>query len=276
MEEGNKVVIKWVQKHLFHHVEFGVLPYWMIAGTLGALAAFALMQLIPGAARRRFIVGSTFVAGLFYSCEFFLPAKHNVLTPFQIPLGDAQSVVGAFTIGLGLLNLVSVHGHRVMGARKGWENSLAFFIALIAMIAFAFWNRAEEEKNPVARVGYRLLFEGGLQPLQATMFSVLAFYITSASYRAFRISSGEAALMTVTAFIVMLGQVPVGMWLTKWLPVEGAPSVFRFENLSNWLLTTINTSAVRAINFGVAIGGLAMALRIWLSLERGAYFDRKI
>ncbi|MGH9591813.1 MAG: hypothetical protein ACRD5L_01885 [Bryobacteraceae bacterium] len=37
-----------------------------------------------------------------------------------------------------------------------------------------------------------------------------------------------------------------------------------------------NGSAVRAIGFGIGVGLVATALRIWLSLERGSYFDAEL
>jgi len=77
---------------------------------------------------------------------------------------------------------------------------------------------------------------------------------------------------------VMLGQVPIGAWLTHSLPVtgyHGIPAFFRLENLGEWVMTWLNTPAQRGITFGVAIGALAMSLRIWLSLERGTFFSEQ-
>jgi hypothetical protein len=39
----------------------------------------------------------------------------------------------------------------------------------------------------------------------------------------------------------------------------------------NWL----NTPAQRGITFGIAVGALAMSLRVWLSLERGTFFSEQ-
>ena len=123
---------------------------------------------------------------------------------------------------------------------------------------------------------YTILFNGLLINMEATMFSILAFYIASAAYRAFRIRSAEAGLMMATAIILMAGQVPVGMALTSWLPQEGLVSHFRIENFAYWVLSAINTPVQRAIDFGLGLGALAMALRIWLSLERGTYFGEEV
>ena len=93
------------------------------------------------------------------------------------------------------------------------------------------------------------------------MFSTIGFYIVSAAYRAFRIRSGEATLMLAAAFVVMVGQVPVGAYLTSGLPADGFLSIFRLENLSYWILKEPNMAAWRGISFGIEVGALAMALR---------------
>lgn len=123
---------------------------------------------------------------------------------------------------------------------------------------------------------YTYLFQGFYMNLEATMFSILAFYIASAAYRAFRIRSAEAGLMMATAIILMAGQVPLGMALTNWIPAEHAAGALRIENVSYWVLSVMNMPVQRAIDFGLGLGALAMSLRIWLSLERGSYFGQEV
>ena len=172
-------------------------------------------------------------------------------------------------------------GRNVADRRPGWHNSLAFFLAMALMLAFHLWQHylhlpeTGQKLAPWPRGVYEILFNGLYQPLQAATFSLLAFYIASAAYRAFRIRSAEAALMMVAAFIVMLGQVPVGRWLTHGLPNVWPLGFFRLENLGDWVMAWLNTPAQRGITFGIAVGALAMSLRIWLSLERGTFFSEQ-
>lgn len=112
---------------------------------------------------------------------------------------------------------------------------------------------------------YSVLFEGLFTALGSAMFSLLGFYIASAAYRAFRIQSMESILMMLAALIVMLGQIPFGIWI-----YEG------FPELRNWLLLIPSAAAFRAIRIGAAIAGLIIAFRMWLSIESETFSDERI
>ena len=123
-----------------------------------------------------------------------------------------------------------------------------------------------------------LLYDGLMKNLDATMFSIIAFYIVSAAYRAFRIRSLEATILLAAAALVMLGNVPIGQALTNWIP-NGKTDVLanlRIENIGQWILKRASSPATMAIDFGLGVGGLATALRLWLSLERGSYFEEEL
>jgi len=44
---------------------------------------------------------------------------------------------------------------------------------------------------------------------------------------------------------------------------------FKLTEMANWLRSNMQIPAIRAIDFGVGLGALAMGLRLWLGLERG-------
>jgi hypothetical protein len=95
-------------------------------------------------------------------------------------------------------------------------------------------------------------------PLQATMFSLLAFYVASATFRAFRARSFEATLLLVAAAVVMLGQVRLGQTLTGNVAAD----------TQKFLMDNVVRAAERAIVIGASLGVLATGLRIVLGLER--------
>lgn len=258
-----------------HLWALGVLGDFLLFG--GAL--FLLLQLVPGRYRKTLVVIVTFLAGLIYSVEFFVPppagSDKNFLTDFaQTKVTEIVQVLYAFALGLGIFSLLRFHGRNLARKRPGWHNSLALYIAFAALLASGLWQLLKP--GDAAANTYDTLFRSIVGAPGATMFSVIAFYIVSAAYRAFRIRSGEATLMLVAAFVVMLGMVPIGQYLTAGLPATGFWKLFRLENMSYWILDQPNMAAQRGMYFGIEIGALAMALRTWLSLERGSFFEREL
>lgn len=258
--------------------------YLWILGVLGDFLLmggilFFVLQMIPGRNRKTLVAIITFLAGLIYSVEFFVPppkgTDKNFLTDFaQTTVPEVVQVLSAFALGLGIYSLLRFHGRNLARKRAGWHNSLALYIAFATLALAGFWQLIRP--GDASGNTYDMLFRSMVAAPGATMFSVIAFYIVSAAYRAFRIRSAEATLMLAAAFVVMLGLVPVGEFFTSWLPANGFWSLFHLEKISYWILDEPNMAAWRGISFGIEIGALAMALRTWLSLERGSFFEREL
>ncbi len=88
-------------------------------------------------------------------------------------------------------------------------------------------------------------------PSDAAMYSILVFYIASASYRAFIARNPMAMLLLITAVIVMLGNTTIGgvIW----------PG---FLSLRDWIMTVPNTAAFRPITMGAGFGVILLGLRL--------------
>jgi len=102
---------------------------------------------------------------------------------------------------------------------------------------------------------FQNLFNAVLLPVQATMFALLAFYLASAAFRAFRTRSVDATVLLASAVVVMIGRLDDGSTL-------GIPT------LARWILDGPNLVAKRAILIGVGLGMTSTALKILLGIER--------
>ncbi len=94
-------------------------------------------------------------------------------------------------------------------------------------------------------------------PCNSTMFALLAFFIASAAFRAFRARNTEAALLLGAAIIVLLGRAPIGSLINENLPY-----------ITNWIIDVPNNAGRRAIIMGAALGAIVTGLRVLLGMER--------
>ena len=283
------------------HGHGGVFYGKLALGLLIMFAILAALQAAPRRARKGIIAFFTFLGGLYFATEFFWPADKsgtNPLTSYQDVVAGLSAVVGSFAIGLGVISLMQLHTRTVARARPGWGYSVVLLVSFALMFVFGLMNAYSPKSTIIPAIPgvwaqqdahgmFQFLFKGGLTNLGSATFAMIAFYIASAAYRAFRIRSLEATLLMIAALIVMVGSVSFGTAITGGIPLfsgvdgQGHPAEnpwanFRIERIAQWLLLEINTPAQRGILFGLTLGLLATSLRYWLSLERGAYFEKEL
>ncbi len=126
-------------------------------------------------------------------------------------------------------------------------------------------------EHPIKEGGFFYwIFDNIFVPLDATMFSLLAFYIASAAFRAFRARSVEATALLIAGCLVMIGRVPLGeqiIFPLGSLNLAGLPS-FDLADVASWILNNPNTAAQRGILLGVILSQVAISLRIIFGIER--------
>jgi hypothetical protein len=208
--------------------------------------------------RREVPLALTAIVGLTMIVAHFIPPFNILKDLFE----DWFFIVAAFAIYLGVLNLLRINADKIYKKRTDWPFGLVVILGFFAMfipgIFFSGGRSFSEMGTPFYYLYIHLYY-----PLSATMFALLAFFVASASYRAFRARNVESAMLLGAAFVMMLGRVPIGDWITAWLP-EG----YRLGNAADWIMDFPQTAGQRAIMIGIALGVVSSALRVILGLER--------
>ena len=171
-------------------------------------------------------------------------------------------ILASFAIFLGALNLMKLQGRKVLKQHSGWQYSLfaigGFIFAIVAGFIYkgndaVAWGVHVTSKGTL----FKWMFDFIFTPLSATMFALLAFFVASASYRAFRVRNLEATLLLVSGIIIMVGRVPLGSSISSWFIM--------------YLLVLVSSIAAniklqdKIITFGVLLGGVVL-VTVWGSL----------
>ena len=167
---------------------------------------------------------------------------------FYVPWIRAMSPFGML---LGVISLCMMHTAKIRRKAPKWQYSFFFFAGFIITALAGFIGGTQKGGL------YMWLFENMQMPMSATMFALLAFYMASAAYKAFRARSAEATVLLVAAIVVMLAQLPLGVKISKYLP-----------DISQWILDVPNLASKRGILLGVGLGSVATTLKILLGIER--------
>jgi len=200
-------------------------------------------------------VAIAFVTGMLMILSLFVP--HPIVsTPASLGIQWAI-IITAFAYVLGVANIARISIHTVAKRKDDWFYKLALVVSLVVVAGVGIFKGIETGSF------FDWIYLNVYVPMQATMFSLLAFFIASAAYRAFRARSLEATFLLVTAAVVMIGRVPFGerIWAG-------------FPNFTEWIMEVPNMAAKRGIMIGAALGAISTGLKMILGIER-SYLGRE-
>jgi len=198
--------------------------------------------------RRQIPLAICFVVGMFMLVQFFIPSRPSVRA-YEMVVDWTQTIF-VFTLLVGVTGMVKYHLEKVSRKKEGFGYNIVTLISIAIMaLAGLIWGR---QHGP-----FVWMFENIQSPMQATIFSLLAFFVASAAYRGFKARNVEATLLLTAALLVMIGRVPIGDWISPYFP-----------KIANWILDVPSMTARRGIFIGIALGSIATSLRVILGVER--------
>jgi hypothetical protein len=192
----------------------------------------------------------TFILGVTFALQYYVP--HPASEALLSEVSVWNQIIAGFAILLGVGSLLTTHYGKIARKEAGWGYSAVMFISMFVMLGVGIWSGGKTEGT-----SFGWLYDYVFVALQGTMFSLLAFFVASAAYRAFRARTPEATVLLLAAIVVMWGRVPLGEYL-----VSGVGQI------AQWIMSVPNTAAQRGILIGVSLGGIATSIKIICGIER--------
>lgn len=219
--------------------------------------------------RRTIPLMITAIVGFVLVVAYFIPHPpfDTLREDFSIYFDIIASV--AFILGAG--NLIKMHGNRIGKKEKNWGYSAVTVMGFILVLFVGLTKLG----NPQGFRGSSVTADGSyfdhvyryiFRPCAATMFALLAFYVASASFRAFRAKNAEATILLLVAFTILLGRTFVGTLLTSWLP--DSLYFLTIPYLAEKIMTVLNFAGNRAIMIGIALGIVSTSLKVIIGIDR--------
>ena len=161
-------------------------------------------------------------------------------------------IVAAFAFFLGILNILRVHGGRLLHRRQGWFYSLVLLFAMLVAIIPPTSNITIQKTLDLDQV----VFDYIISPLGASLAALVVFTLALAAFRLLRARrSAGAVFFLLVAVTILLGNAPLtGL---EWL-----------AGVRDWIVNVPGMAGMRGLLLGVALGTVISALRVLVASER--------
>ncbi len=189
-----------------------------------------------------------FVFGVLMFAQYF--SQHPTAKAVNQAILEYWQIIFAFTL---IVGVVGVFTHNVSKLKRG-DGKIYRFVTLAGIVVMPVLASIWGIK---ADTPFMWMFENIQAPMQSTVFALLAFFVASASYRGFRARSVPAAILLVSALIVLLSRSALGEHISHYFPIG-----------ADWVRHYPSMAARRAILIGIGLGSLTTSLRVLLGIER--------
>lgn len=200
----------------------------------------------------------TFLVGIIAIGDFYTGIE-AVTQTFNV-IKNWGIVLQGFALGLGAVNLLRVHGKRISERREGtdWYFSAWLLLMLAVHIILGLVTGRYEQGE-----AYSWLYNAIYLPLGSTMYSSLAFYMAYGAYKVLRARNFDAALLFITAVLVIIGNTPM------------FPAIYPgFFHMREWIFGPIVSGAYRGVRIGIGIGAVVLGIKTLIGMETG-YLGRR-
>jgi len=202
-----------------------------------------------------------FSTGFFYAFTYYVSVSKPI---------DLQSVADSSlayltalittAFGIGIINLTRIHWRNIKLKRPDWKFSVVLIGSLYGMAIFSMISSPVAldpqgviiPSSVIAAVVplWNFLYYDILVSINTSIFSLLAFFIASTAYRAFRVRTLESTVLLAAGLLVIIGEAPISdlIW----------PG---FSAIHDWIMIIPNAAGQRGILIGAALSIIAFSVR---------------
>lgn len=153
----------------------------------------------------------------------------------------------AVTILMGVLNLIGVHGGRILRRQRGWLYSVALLAALFAVLIL--WVIGANDAN-------QTLLNTVQVSVEASLGALVLFALVFGAYRLMRRRvTLSGMIFTVVVVIVLIGALPLS-------------TVAPIAAVRDWLLAVPVSAGARGLLIGIALATVVTGMRVLTGQER--------
>jgi len=202
-----------------------------------------------------------FSTGFFYAFTYYVkvsaPVDLQAIADNSLAYLTAM-IITAFAIGI--INLTRIHYRNIKLKRPDWKFSVVLIgslygMAIFSMISSPFQLDPQAIVIPAGLINFiqpiwGFLYYNVMISINTSIFSLLAFFIASAAFRAFKVRTLESTILLTAGLLVIIGEAPIAdlMW----------PG---FSAIQNWIMLIPNTAGQRGILIGAALSIIAFSAR---------------
>lgn len=194
----------------------------------------------------------------------------GLLAPENTPLGVIASSFGvtnitqlflrivaitvAFTVIIGIFNLLVVHAGRIRARRGGWGYSIVLIVSLVSVVVITLLERANILNTQPALT--TVLLENVQVSIESALSGLLLFALVYGAYRALHNKVTVWGLLFVGAMLIVL----VG--------ALSLPGLETFAELRAWIMAVPVSAGARGILLGIALATLVTGVRVLIGQDR--------
>ena len=190
----------------------------------------------------------TAVLGILMIVEHFFPMP-VVVIGFNTTIRSFVTVVSAAALMLGVCFLTISHVRTISQQKSQWYYSIFFIISLAITAGLGMMSVRNES--------FLWIYSNMTASIGAALYSLTAFYITSAAYRVFRARNWSAGVLLFCGFVVLMMLIPIGAILFP--PVVP---------IGEWLRSIPSSAGFRGMIMGTSLGVMGLTVRVFSGRQK--------